>query len=62
MPDLRIYRRSKVMDWLISNSFLIVVLLVCVGMHFFGHGHGHGHGKHNHDPENRYYNDPDRRA
>ncbi|NIO10869.1 MAG: DUF2933 domain-containing protein [Deltaproteobacteria bacterium] len=31
---------------MIENSFLIVVLLVCIGMHVFGHGHSHGHGHH----------------
>jgi len=30
------------MEWLSSNSFFVLVLLVCIGMHFFGHGHGHG--------------------
>ncbi|NIN58530.1 MAG: DUF2933 domain-containing protein [Xanthomonadales bacterium] len=37
------------MEWLIDNSFLIVVLLVCIGMHVFGHGHDHGHHHHGHD-------------
>lgn len=32
------------MDWLVGNSFFILLLLICVGMHIFGHGHGHGHG------------------
>ncbi len=32
------------MEWLTGNAFFVVILLVCVGMHFF-HGHG-GHGKH----------------
>lgn len=31
------------MEWFTGNSFFLLVLLVCVGMHFFGHGHGHGH-------------------
>ena len=30
------------MEWLSGNSFFVLVLLVCIGMHFFGHGHGHG--------------------
>jgi len=29
------------MEWLSGNLFFVVVLLVCIGMHFFGHGHGH---------------------
>lgn len=46
------------MQWLIDNSFLIIVLLVMVGMHIFGHGHGkHGRDKHrdehNDDPHDR---------
>ncbi len=38
------------MNWLISNSFLIIVLLVCIGMHIFGHGK---HEDHNKDSERR---------
>jgi len=30
------------MDWLNENSFFLIILLLCVGMHVF-HGHG-GHG------------------
>lgn len=30
------------MSWLSGNSFFLILLLVCVGMHLF-HGHG-GHG------------------
>ena len=31
------------MEWLTGNSFFALLLLVCIGMHFFGHGHGsHG--------------------
>lgn len=37
------------MEWLTGNSFFVLLLLVCVGMHFFGHGHGHQHGKHGDD-------------
>lgn len=37
---------EKYMEWLTGNSFFLLVLLVCVGMHFFGHGHGHGHDDH----------------
>jgi len=44
------------MEWLTGNSFFALLLLVCIGMHFFGHGHGnHGtdtvkdkHGDHDH--------------
>ncbi|NOX52069.1 MAG: DUF2933 domain-containing protein [Gammaproteobacteria bacterium] len=32
------------MDWLGENAFFIIVLLLCVGMHFF-HGHGHHNDK-----------------
>ncbi len=32
------------MDWLSGNSFFLIILLLCVGMHLF-HGHG-GHGSH----------------
>ncbi|MDX2416418.1 MAG: hypothetical protein QNK19_03045 [Xanthomonadales bacterium] len=28
------------MEWLTGNSFFALLLLVCIGMHFFGHGHG----------------------
>ena len=42
-------------EWLTGNSFIVLLLLVCIGMHFFGHG-GHGadtvknkHGDHNHN-------------
>lgn len=31
------------MGWLVGNSFFVVILLLCVGMHLF---HGHGHGSH----------------
>jgi hypothetical protein len=32
------------MEWLNSNAFFLVILLLCIGMHLFGHrGHG-GHG------------------
>lgn len=37
------------MDILFENLFFVIVLLVCVGMHFFMHGrHGHGHGGRDH--------------
>ena len=31
------------MEWIINNWFLLFVLALCLGMHFFG-GHGH-HGR-----------------
>lgn len=31
------------MNWLIDNWLLLLVLFVCVGMHFWGYGHGHKH-------------------
>lgn len=37
------------MDWLSGNSFFLIILLLCVGMHFF-HGHG-GHGGHSDDKQ-----------
>ena len=44
------------MEWLTANSFFALLLLVCIGMHFFGHGHGshdadtvkNKHGDHDH--------------
>lgn len=39
------------MSWLSANSFFLVILLLCVGMHLF-HGHG-GHGSHGDDDEKR---------
>ena len=35
------------MDWVMGNSFFLLLLLVCVGMHFFGHKHGNHHADHN---------------
>jgi len=33
------------LEWLSSNAFFLVILLLCIGMHLFGHsGHG-GHGR-----------------
>ncbi len=32
------------MEALAENWFFVLVLLACIGIHFFGHGHGHGHG------------------
>lgn len=35
------------MDWLAENWFWVLVLVLFVGMHMFGHGGMHGgHGKH----------------
>lgn len=31
------------MNVLLENWFFLLVLLLCVVMHLFGHGHGHGH-------------------
>lgn len=28
------------MDWFLGNSFFVLLLLICAGMHLFGHGHG----------------------
>jgi len=35
------------MEWLSGNSFFVILLLLCVGMHFF-----HGHGNHNKNKKN----------
>ena len=32
------------METLAENWFFVLVLLACIGVHFFGHGHGHGDG------------------
>lgn len=41
------------MEWIIENWVFILVALLCLGMHFFGHGshsgHGGCHGKHDGD-------------
>jgi hypothetical protein len=39
------------MDWLMGNSFFILLLLICVGMHIFGHGHSHDHATHKSERE-----------
>lgn len=38
---------------LTENWFFLLIILLCIGIHFFGHGHGHGHGRHteDHEPE-----------
>ena len=40
------------MEVLFENAFFLVVVLLCLGMHFFGHGHRHGHrhGRHSDEP------------
>jgi Protein of unknown function (DUF2933) len=38
------------MDWLSGNSFFLIILLLCVGMHLF-HGHGDHGGDGNADEE-----------
>jgi len=38
------------MEALAENWFFVLILLGCIGVHFFGHGHGGGHGGgHGHD-------------
>lgn len=47
------------MNWLSGNSFFIVLLLVCVGVHmFFGHGSHkkHGNGKGSEDRHEQHKN------
>lgn len=40
------------MTWLGGNSFFLIILLLCVGMHLFhGHGGHGGHGKHGDDSD-----------
>jgi uncharacterized membrane protein len=34
------------MDWLASNAFFVILLVLCIGMHFF---HGRGHDGHDDD-------------
>lgn len=36
------------MEWLTSNIFFLLILLLCVGMHLFGHGGHGGHGDADH--------------
>jgi len=37
-----------------GNGLLVVLLALCVGMHFFMHGGHGGHGGEDRDPEDRY--------
>lgn len=32
------------MEWLVENWFLVLIGILFVGMHLFGHGHHGGHG------------------
>lgn len=41
------------MDWLIQNWFFILVLFLCVAMHFFGHGVHREHGGRGGEDEHR---------
>lgn len=51
------------MEWLTGNSFFLLLLLVCVGMHFFGHGHGHSHGHGDHRSQHdKHVDDSDAHA
>ena len=34
------------LEWLSANAFFLVILLLCLGMHLFGHGCHGGHRKH----------------
>lgn len=48
------------MEWLTSNIFFLVILLLCVGMHLFGHG-GHGDANHrDHDAQRPTRTNPHR--
>ena len=42
------------MEWFTGNSFFILLLLVCIGMHFFGHGHGKHGAKHVNDAHRKH--------
>lgn len=53
------------MEWLAENWFWVVIGIVFVGMHMFGHGGhgGHGGGGHGgHSAPDKSENDPDRRS
>jgi hypothetical protein len=34
------------MEWLLENWFFVLILVIFVGMHLFGHGCGGRHGGH----------------
>lgn len=36
------------MEWIADNWFLILIAILFVAMHIFGHGHMHGGHGHNH--------------
>lgn len=47
------------METLAENWFFVLILLLCIGSHFFGHGHGHGHdSRHEHQDTNERHNEP----
>lgn len=46
------------MEWFTANIFFLVILLLCVGMHLFGHGGHGGHGSHG-DADRRGRDDHD---
>lgn len=53
------------MEWLAENWFSVLIAIVFVGMHMFGHGGhgGHGGGGHGgHSARDKSGNDPDRRS
>jgi len=57
------------MEWIAENWFLMIIIILFVAMHLFGHGHG-GHGGHcghghkhdsgSHEVHNRPENDKDK--
>jgi hypothetical protein len=49
------------MTWLTENAFFVIIILACVGMHFFhGHGGHKGHAGQNRDGESAKRPVPDR--
>jgi hypothetical protein len=40
-----INKESAIMDWLAENWFWVLIFVLFIAMHLFGHGHG-GHGAH----------------
>ncbi len=51
------------MDWVTANLFFLILLLLCVGMHFFGHGHGgHSHRRNEVEKKNNDAGDHSRHA
>lgn len=41
------------MDWLRQNAFWVVIFVVFIAAHLFGHGGHGGHGRHGGDDERR---------